>query len=412
LTLQVDEIMNCRVCKEPVLIEILDLGLSEISSYFPLLRESDPPRAPLILVECAECGLVQLKHNVDQDFLFGNTYGYRTGINPSMQSHVEGLAVWLTDTYNIQPGAKVLDIGSNDGTFLNKLVDKDFRLYGVDPNYEDMAHFYSPHIIGKKAFFDAKLFAGLKFDLITSVAMFYDVNDPVDFACQIRSLLSESGIWYLEQSYLIDMLQNNSFDTICHEHLLYYSLETLSRIMGKAGLKVVGINRSKANGGSLGIAVAHIDSEMKVDAEIQKLLSKEIEMRRELIINFTSEVQRLKAEINKVISEIIEQGKSIWGVGASTKGNTILSFLGLDSTKITAIADKNPLKLGRVTPGTRIPIVAADELYRVKPDYALVLPWHFRDFIIEDERNYLKTGGELMFPLPNLEIISWDEHFG
>ena len=409
MNLRIDQITKCRVCDDSQLSEILNLGLSEISSYFPRLDEVDPPCAPLVLVQCSKCSLVQLLHNVDQDFLFGNTYGYRTGLNPSMQRHVESLARWLSETYRIVPGSKVLDIGSNDGTFLNTLADQELELYGVDPNYDDMAHYYKKNISGKKAFFDANLFVGLKFDLITSIAMFYDVNDPVSFAVQIKSVLSKNGIWFLEQSYLIDMLENNSFDTICHEHLLYYSLDSLSRIMNSAELKIIGVRRSRANGGSLGIVVAHLDSEFEADEMVETLQNTERNIQRNLISNFKTEVLKLRNEIYEMILQIKSEGKTIWGVGASTKGNTILNFLGLDSLIITAIADKNLLKLGRVTPGTRIPIVEAKDLRNFRPDYAIVLPWHFRSFIIEDEKEYLNSGGKLIFPLPKLDIVSSGE---
>ncbi len=405
----ITEIKVCRVCKHKDLELVLDLGQSEISSYFPLIHESDPPKAPLVLTECMNCGLVQLKHNVDIGFLFGNVYGYRTGLNPSMQLHVESLADWLCETFDIPSSGKILDIGSNDGTFLNRLCGGDFRLYGVDPNYEDMKHHYNPRIIGEKAFFDSRLFSGIKFDLITSIAMFYDVDDPVDFARQIASILNKNGMWYLEQSYLPDMLRNKSFDTICHEHLLYFSLESISNIMESVGLKVVAYKKSRANGGSLGVVVTHFDSEIQADKEIQDLLTKEIAEKKDLMLSFKTEVFQLKTQINQLISRIREDGESIWCVGASTKGNTILSFLGLDATTIGAIADKNPLKLGRVTPGTRIPIVSAEELFKMKPNYALVLPWHFRDFIVRDEQKYLSSGGKLIFPLPNLEIVSIDD---
>ena len=406
MNLRINQITKCRICTDTQLNEILDLGLSEISSYFPKSDEADPPRAPLVLVQCGNCGLVQLQHNVDQDFLFGNTYGYRTGLTPTMQSHVESLARWLSEAYRIVPGSKVLDIGSNDGTFLNILADQELELYGVDPNYDDMAHYYRDNILGKKAFFDANLFVGLKFDLITSIAMFYDINDPVNFALQIKSVLSKNGIWFLEQSYLMDMLENNSFDTICHEHLMYYSLDSLSRVMSSAELKIIGIRRSMANGGSLGIVVSHVDSNFETDEMVESLLSMERNTQHNLISNFKAEVLLLRSKIEEMILQIRSEGKTIWGVGASTKGNTILNFLGLNSLTIGAIADKNLLKLGRVTPGTRIPIVEAEDLRNARPDYAIVLPWHFRNFIIEDEKEYLNLGGKLIFPLPNLDIVS------
>ena len=401
----VTEINSCRLCGTSSLESILDLGDISVTSYFPLSEEVDPPKAPLEMVICSDCGLIQLRHSVNQDFLFGNIYGYRTGLNTEMAAHVQSLAVHLKEFCGLNVASKVMDIGSNDGTFLNKLAGDSMQLVGVDPNSIDMKEFYSPGITIIPEFYSNKILPGTKFDLITSIAMFYDVEDPITFAKDIENSLTSEGVWFFEQSYAVSMFENNSFDTICHEHLMYYTLRSLNRVLASANLKIINVKLSSANGGSIGIYATKINSERKSEVNIDELLKIENEKLPALVTNFKTSVEILKLEVKKFVSEQIQLGKTIWGIGASTKGNTILSYFELDSSCIQGIADKNPLKLGRVTPGTRIPIYPKENIENVKPDYAIVLPWHFKKSITSNEESYLKSGGKLVFPLPHLTIV-------
>ena len=401
----VTEITSCRLCGNSNLESILDLGNISVTSYFPLKDEVDPPKAPLEMIICSECGLIQLRHSVNQDFLFGNIYGYRTGLNTEMAAHVQSLALHLKDFCGLNDASRVMDIGSNDGTFLNMLAGSSMQLVGVDPNSIDMKEFYSSGITIIPEFYSQSIMPDTQFDLITSIAMFYDVEDPIAFATDIESNLAPDGIWFFEQSYAVTMFENNSFDTICHEHLMYYTLRSLNRVLTSANLKIINIKLSSANGGSIGIYAAKKTSVRQTEVNIDELLKIENEKLPTLVSNFRTSVENLKHEVQKFVSEQIELGKTIWGIGASTKGNTILSYFELDASCIQGIADKNPLKLGRVTPGTRIPIFPKENIERLKPDYAIVLPWHFKKSITSNEETYLKSGGKLVFPLPNLTIV-------
>ena len=401
--LNFSEIRKCRLCGNPDLDLVLDLGNSPVTSYFPLLNETDPYSTPLELVICNICTLIQLKHNTDINFLFGNTYGYRTSLNPTMKSHVEKLSDWLFSRVNLNLESAVLDIGSNDGTFLNKLGDKVGIKVGIDPNCNDMIDYYNDDIEVIADFFSADK-VNCKFKLITSIAMFYDVDDPISFAQQIKSILDIDGYWFLEQSYVLDMLQNYSFDTICQEHLMYYSLTSLSYVMDKADLEIVEVKPSLANGGSMGILVTHKNLNSRENELVQIFKNEKIQL-NQLVEKFKVRVPLLKESLNKYLNNIKLNGAIIWCIGASTKGNTILNYLGLDNKTITGIADKNPMKVGRVTPGSRIPIYPAGELAKSSATHALVLPWHFRDFIIEDESDFLRNGGVLIFPVPSPEEV-------
>lgn len=401
----VTEINSCRLCGKSRLESILNIGDTSVTSYFPLREEVDPPKAPLEMLICSDCGLIQLRHSVNQEFLFGNIYGYRTGLNTEMAAHVQSLALHLREFCGLNDTSKVMDIGSNDGTFLNMLAQDSMQLVGVDPNSLDMKEFYSPGITIIPEFYSNKILPNTKFDLITSIAMFYDVEDPITFASDIENNLALDGVWFFEQSYAVTMFENNSFDTICHEHLMYYTLRSLNRVLTSANLKIINIKLSSANGGSIGIYATKMSSNRQTEVNIDKLLKIENEKLPALLTNFKTSVENLKIEVQKFVSEQIQLGKTIWGIGASTKGNTILSYFELDSTHIQGIADKNPLKLGRVTPGTRIPIYPKENIEKVKPDFAFVLPWHFKKSITSNEEAYLKSGGKLVFPLPNLTIV-------
>jgi hypothetical protein len=318
---------------------------------------------------------------------------------------VESLADWLKAKALLDMKSSVLDIGSNDGTLLNRIGSQCSTRIGVDPNGNDMKQFYDKDIKVVADFFSAELFSGLKFNLITSVAMFYDIEDPIRFAKGIKSILASNGYWFLEQSYALDMLKNNSFDTICHEHLIYYSLTSLKFIMDAADLEIVEIKPSVANGGSMGILVTH-KNKFNTNKEISKIINDEKILLMSLVEKFKVQVPLIRSTLQSYLNIIKSQGANIWCVGASTKGNTILNYLNLDHSIITGISDKNSLKLGRVTPGTRIPIYPAKDLFLSNATHAMVLPWHFRAFIVKDEANFLQRDGALIFPLPSPEIVT------
>lgn len=401
---EIIEQKKCRLCDSTEFRSILNLGDVPITSYFPKVEENDPPSARLHMVICNDCSLIQLQHSVNQDFLFGNIYGYRTGLNSEMVLHVEGLANKLKEVSGIKAGANVLDIGSNDGTFLNKLTGNEFNLVGIDPNADDMSQYYDSEIEVISDFFSGNNF-GKKFDLISSIAMFYDVEDPVGFAKDIEFNLADNGVWFFEQSYALTMFENFSFDTICHEHLMYYTVSTLNKVLDLANLKIDDIQLSSANGGSLGIFASKKSSNRVVNVDVDDFIQSESARLPNLIANFQLNVRLIKKQVVDFVIGEAACGKSFWCIGASTKGNTILSYFQLNDQVISGIADKNPLKIGRVTPGTRIPIFPKEALVEANPDYAIVLPWHFKRSISENESEYLRNGGKLIFPLPIFQVV-------
>ena len=301
-----------------------------------------------------------------------------------------------------------LDIGSNDGTFLS-FFSKKLKLFGCDPTIKKFSHLYRKDINKLPYFFSSKYFKEKKFKLITSIAMFYDLPDPLDFAQQIHSVLDRSGIWHMELSYMPMMIKNRSYDTICHEHLEYYSLKSLKYLLNAADLKIINLSFNQINGGSIELDIAHKKSKFK---ECKHLINWVLESERVNKYNeiekqklFFKECENHKYLLKKLLNTLKKQNKKILGYGASTKGNVLLQYCKIDSKIIDYVAEVNSFKFNKFTPGTNIKIISEKEAKQKKPDYFLVLPWHFKDHIIKREKEYLKKGGKLIFPLPDIEIV-------
>jgi len=409
-------IESCRICGNKLLIEILNLGEQSLTGIFHEPQET-VDTAPLILVKCYDndsskcCGLVQLKHTYELSKMYGAHYGYRSSLNSSMVDHLQDSVNELLE-FNIplKTTDLIIDIGSNDGTTLNSYPDTEATLVGIDPTAKYFKSFYKQHIKIIDDFFSAQkvrsLFPEGKAKIVTSFSMFYDLEDPQSFTNEVADLLDDEGMWVLEQSYLPLMLQNNSFDTICHEHLEYYSLSQIQWLFDKAGLKIIDVRFNLVNGGSFRVYAAKKSSAYLVNhSVIEKIIADEDAMQlctMKPFEEFCARVARLKEELLEKIKLINESGKSIYGLGASTKGNVLLQYYNLNSSQIKAIGEVNSDKFGKVTPGSRIPIEDEELIMERKPDYLLVLPWHFKSFFLKNSRF---TQTKLIFPLPAIEEI-------
>jgi SAM-dependent methyltransferase len=337
--------------------------------------------------------------------MYGDNYGYRSGLNASMVRHLTSKAQSLFTVHKLNRDSVVLDIGSNDGTLLNSLTGICNNLYGMDPTSRKFAEFYDESVVRLEDFFNKDTFLAhsKQADLIFSIAMFYDLDDPISFVKDISGCLAPEGIWHFEMSYLPSMIDTNSFDTICHEHVEYYSLSSIEFILTQAGMKVIDLELNEINGGSVAVTAAKIQSNRRPTGLVDWLRESENNrfgnFKGELI-RFAERVESQRVQILSLMQTLKVDGKSIWGVGASTKGNVLLQYCGLDSNLIDGIADVNPYKFGRETPGTRIPIMSEEEMLLAKPDYAIVLPWHFKSTIIQRSESFTAQGGKLIFPLP------------
>jgi len=403
---------KCRVSGSGNLIPVLSLGRQALTGVFPRARQTPVTAGPLELVWCPDSGLLQLAHSYDANEMYGENYGYRSGLNQSMVRHLTLKVHLLERLANLKPGDVVLDIGSNDATSLKAYRTPGLTRIGIDPTGDKFKEFYTDDIELVPDFFSAAAFrsrAPKRARIVTSIAMFYDLADPIAFARQVAEVLEPDGFWHLEQSYMPSMLRLCSYDTICHEHLEYYSLSTLQHIMDAAELRMLDVQMNAVNGGSFGVTVAHRDSTHPSNAVmVDWLLEQEDRMGLHTprpYRDFEERVFRHRRDLVKLLQGLRSAGKSILGYGASTKGNVVLQFCGIGPDTVEVIAEVNPDKLGSFTPGTHIPIVSEAEARAMEPDYFLVLPWHFKDSIVQREREFLAAGGKMIFPFPEIEVV-------
>ncbi len=407
------EISVCRICGTKNLESILDLGVQALASRFPRKGEPDPPQAPLVLVRCTHCGLVQLLHSVTPGELYTPGYGYKSGGNTTMQAHLAGLARWVEERCPLKTGDIIVDIGSNDGTLLKSFATPGLRRIGIDPIAGKFRDQYPNDVQLHESFFSAETYrivsGGGKAKVATSIAMFYDLESPMDFVAAVKAALLPDGIWVLEQSYLPTMLEANAFDTICHEHLEYYALRQIEYLADTSGMRVFDVELNSCNGGSFRLAVCQRDAP---HATREDRIGRLRKLEGKLKLDTRAPYDAFKRRIDKVCEKLRtfvaaerRAGKTFYLYGASTKGNTLLQYCKLDASKIVAAAERNPEKWGCRTPLTGIPIHSEEECRAARPDYFLVLPWHFRNEFVEREAEFLRSGGKLVFPLPDLEIV-------
>ena len=407
-------ITKCRISGDEKLIPILSLGDQALTGVFLKSPNDKITRGPLEIVWSQRSGLLQLAHSFDPCEMYGEGYGYRSGLNASMVEHLTSKAKRLERICGLTSGDSILDIGSSDATLLKAFTVKGIRRIGMDPSAEKFLSYYTDGIQLIPDFFSVEKFqraiSMVRPKLITSVAMFYDLEDPSGFVKEIASLLPDGGIWHFEQSYMPTMLRQNSYDTICHEHLEYYSLKPVLELLDHAGLSPVEVLMNSTNGGSFAVtAVKGKSSYPRETKIIDWLLAEEDRMGLGTSAPFLAFAERVfshRESLRRLILSLRSEGKRILGYGASTKGNVILQFCGFGPQEVEAVVDVNPAKHGRFTPGSGIPILSEEEGRKRNPDYYLVLPWHFRDFILRKEASYLARGGRMIFPMPEIEIVT------
>ncbi|WP_432798322.1 class I SAM-dependent methyltransferase [Poriferisphaera sp. WC338] len=404
---------HCRACQSKHMVSIVDLGEQALTGVFPDASAEDPPSGPLELLFCPDCTLVQLAHEYQSDVMYGDNYGYRSGLNQSMVNHLADKVHLLCQQANVQSGDWVLDIGSNDGTTLASYTVENLNRVGIDPTSRKFRQYYPDDIHVVSDFFSADAFRSVagerKAMLVTSIAMFYDLPDPIGFASDINEILADDGVWHFEQSYMPGMLRLNSYDTICQEHLLYYSLHSVKFILDHAGFKILDLSFNDTNGGSFAVsAIKQSNPRTCHDELIDWVLESEETTgitRADVFLTFNDRVRVQTEMFIGLLERLRSRKRTVIGYGASTKGNVILQYANIDTSLVNAIAEINPDKFGCVTPQTRIPIISDTEARKLKPDYFVVFPWHFRHDILRREQEYLRGGGHFIFPLPETEVV-------
>lgn len=402
---------GCRICGGSTFESIIDLGWQYLTGVFPRNTERDGVSGgPLHLVRCAAedgCGLVQLEGSFEPAAMYGANYGYRSGLNPSMVRHLERRIRAVQRVITMNDSDVVVDIGSNDGTSLGFYPPVLTRV-GVDPTADKFRAFYPSGVRIVPDFFSEEPVLqatnGRKARVITAFSMLYDLEYPVDFLGHVASLLSDDGLFVFEQSYLPLMLDRVAFDTICHEHVEYYGMRQIDWMLERVGLEAIDVELNDVNGGSFAITAAHRGA-MQVGATVSELRAKEAHLWSSPDSEFRTFASGARAAADALSSFIRAEraaGRSIAGLGASTKGNVLLQFAGITSSDLSVIGDVNPDKFGAFTPGSWIPITSESNALDQHHDGYVVLPWHYRDFFVDSP---VLRGRRLVFPLPKLEIV-------
>lgn len=405
---------NCRICKSADLVNVIDLGEQVITSRFPTYGDFSTPKTSIVLCMCRQCSLIQLRETTDSSELYEHEYGYRSGISNTMRSHLKTYQEEILSKITLNPGDTIVDIGSNDSTML-QYYSSDLKRIGVDPTGSQFRDYYGDVELLPTYFtlanFQEKYGVALRVKAVSSISMFYDLPDPVQFAKDIHSILDEDGVWTCEQSYLLTMLRSNSIDTICHEHLEYYSLHPVKDIADRAGFKIIDVKFNDCNGGSFRIYFAKKTSTKFQECTelISSILQEELSYGIFQESTFNRFMEKCDYEIKKLTdfikTAVLSNGKTIQIYGASTKGNCLLQYADLRENLIRYAVERNPKKVGKMT-STGIEIILEETMRATPPDFLLVLPWHFREEIVARESEYLKGGGQLIFPFPTFEIVS------
>lgn len=383
---------TCRVCRAKTLVHVLSLGEQYVVA-FPKTRDESLPKAPITLVRCALCGLLQLLHTVDRDLMY-REYWYRSSVNQTMREALRDIV--HAGTEMVWEG-RWLDIGANDGCLLSYVPDV-FERVAVEPaqTFRSQLEEFADHVVS--GYFSAGAVTG-QFDVITSAAMFYDVDDPEDFCKDIAAVLTKDGVWINQISDAPTMLDKNAFDALCHEHLCYYTVRDLETIYRKAGLKVTLVTHNEVNGGSI-----RVFAQRDVGSHERRELREYATISAAEADRFALRVGRWKNLMREILNVESIKYQPLWAYGASTKGSTLLQYLDCNE-RFIGVADRNPEKAGRMMVGSWIPITDEQTLRKAKPRTMVVLPWAFRDEFVRREEGMRQNGTSMIMPLPNPEFI-------
>ncbi len=417
----VTENKTCYVCKFGSLTPILSLGDLYVSNFIDDGALHRQQKLPLELVLCNKreggCGLLQLRHSVSHELMY-RKYWYRSGVNKTMTKELQGIVKTIEAMVKLNKDDFVIDIGSNDSTLLRAYSQNELKRIGFEPARNLMSYAKQGTTKIFNEFFNFsdwnKAFGKTKAKVITAIAMFYDLEDPNTFVSHIAKCLDDDGIFIIQMAYLPSMLSKNAFDNICHEHVQYYSLLSLEHLLLRHKLEVFDVILNDINGGSYRTYIRHTGKGKNIKVpngaskRVRDLRSFEKKLgldERKIYDDFVKRIIDLRDKLNIFVKKEVEKGKKIYVYGASTKGNTLLQFYNLTNKLIPAAAERNPEKWGKLTIGTSIPIISEEQARAERPDYFLVLPWHFLKEFKEREKEFLLAGGKLIVPLPKFRVI-------
>jgi len=409
---------TCQVCGSKNLVPILSLGEQFVTNFVEKPTR-DHVKGPLELVLCnvkdGGCGLLQLRHTLNRDILY-RTYWYKSGISTTMVKALADIVSSAGKLVKLSPGDLVVDIGSNDGTLLRQFKTSGLVTVGFEPsNLWELGIEGTSKIINDYFNYETfrREFGNRKAKLITSIAMFYDLEDPNTFVEDVKKCLDEDGLWVIQMNYLGLMLENNTFDNICHEHLEYYSLLSLSNLLDRHNMEAFDVELNDVNGGSFRIYVRHRGGNIEGFPGAKERLKKQKDYEEKMGFGnnkvydeFAKRIEKTKSDLMDFLNQEVKEGKKIFIYGASTRGLVVLQYFGIDNRLIKAAVDKNPDKWGKYIVGTGIPIISVEEYRKEKPDYLLVLPYHFIEEIKDQEKDFLEKGGKMIVAIPRFRVIT------
>jgi hypothetical protein len=408
-------IERCRLCGASDFEEAFSLGMQVVKDFVDSANDGSK-KGPLDLVLCKTCGFLQLRHTFSKDYLYTH-YWYRSGTSPTMIFELADIVKKASTMVNLEHEDFVIDIGANDGTLLKQYENKNLTKVGFEPS-NLWKYGVSPGTTIINDYFNARAFMerfpGRKAKIITSIAMFYDLDDPNGFVKDIRSILHPDGVWIVQMNYLGLMLKNLGYDNVCHEHVGYYGLTTMEYLLSKHDMEVFDVELNNVNGGSFRLYIKHSsDKSKKINTGgINQIRAAEDRMgisKSHTYVEFSKQIEKQREELNSLLSELSGNGKNILIYGASTRGLVILEYCGIDSNIIKYATDKNSDKWGKYLSGTGIKIISLEEYRKMKPDYLLVPPYQYALEIANQERDFIDGGGKLIIPLPTPKILNKDD---
>jgi len=409
------EITKCRACGSEKLKPIISLGEQYISNFIKS-EEEQGDKVPLDLVLCEKCKLLQLKHNAPAGSMWNEQYWYKSNINKLIREDLNDIVKKAEKLVKLETGDTVIDIGCNDGTLFGFYKNPNLHFVGYEPckNVAEEARKKGYNIINDFFNVEHKIDTPIQAKVITAISMFYDLEDPNKFLEGIKKCLDRDGLFIIQQNYVLSMLDQNAFCNIVHEHREYYSLLSLNNLLGKHGLEIFDIELNNINGGSIRTYIKFKENKTlegfsgsKERIKLQQEKEKEAELDTPYPYKeFALRISLIKKQVMEVLDNLKEEGKTIGGCGASTRGNTILQYFGITPDLISCIAEANPDKWGLKTVGSLIPIISIDEMKKLNPDYQLVLIWHLFDGLVDKEKQFLDEGGKFILPLPEFKIVS------
>ena len=413
-----EEIRACRTCGSSNFVNAFSLGMQVVKDFVDS-PDDGSKKGPLDLILCKNCGFLQLKHTFSKDYLYTH-YWYRSGTSPTMVAELSSIVKSAVELVNLEDGDFVIDIGANDGTLLNQYPKQNLTKVGFEPSNLWQNGLSSGSIMIND-YFNSKSFSnrfpGKKAKVVTSIAMFYDLDDPNKFVQDVKSVLDSNGVWIVQMNYLGLMIKNLGYDNICHEHVGYYDLKAMQCLLRKHNMDIFDVQLNNVNGGSFRLYVKHRDDVTKLinSQTIHEVLNAEERMKLSDISTyreFSRLIMKQREELTGILAKLYEHNKKVLIYGASTRGLVILEYCGIDARSIKYATDKNSDKWGKYLSGTGIKVISLEEYRKMKPDYLLVLPYQYANEIATQEKEFLDHGGSFIIPLPFPKIMHKDDFIG